>query len=434
MSKPVEAIALAINSHEGVLKPSLIARKNSKPGIRKKGSSNSLSQNSSTTSLPDDPTSTSPSALNSSQDTIPGDALSVGSPTLLTSSSGSGLGVGRKVRGAGKLKLSTNADDEDSLKSSDPISPRAKAVPYISEVPISSPRAGPHYQAAIAADPSLSYVPMRVFVTTDVSFVASQSNAGSSPSTTGAPRPLEFVALSVGRLWNLTTLLLIAGEKMGLPAHALFLKTRIARVLSIHDLREDDELILCQHVEGPFALLAKDSSSASSIVAPSSPAQPFVRLSPRSRLASPLFLPMPRRLPPLLPLKPEQPLPSPPSQIRLPNRPDHALRAPLSPPVTALSTNPPLLSPRTLNSSPRAALPNHSLLKDARNLALWSLPSPPTILPATHPLLPRNPLASSSLTLLRPLHPHLRAAAALAQALIPSTALFPRLPSYASLV
>lgn len=277
MSKPAEAIALAINNHDGVIKPSLIARKNSKPGIRKKGSSNSLNHTSSTSSLPDDPTTASTITPRDSSDTTPSDAIGSSKPTLLTASTGSGIAsVSRKQRSAGKLKLSTNADDDDSLKSSDPLSPRAKPMPYVQEVPISSPRAGPHFQAAVAADPSLSYVPMRVYMATDASFIASQSNAGSSTSNTAAPRPLEFVALSVGRLWNLTTLLLIAGEKMGYPAQAVFLKPRLARVMSIHDLREDDEVILCQHVEGPLALL--DRSKEGSV--------PFVRLSPRSRLAS----------------------------------------------------------------------------------------------------------------------------------------------------
>lgn len=276
MSKPAEAIALAINSHDGVIKPSLIARKNSKPGIRKKGSSNSLNHTSSTSSLPDDPTPASPSSARDSVDTTPSDASGGGKPSLLAASTGSGLSVGRKQRSAGKLKLSSAADDDDVLKSSDPLSPRAKPMPYVQEVPISSPRAGPHFQAAVAADPSLSYVPMRVYITTDASFIASQSNAGSSTSGTPAPRPLEFVALSVGRLWNLTTLLLIAGEKMGYPAQAIFLKPRLARVMSIHDLREDDEVILCQHVEGPLALLDRSKEGSA----------PFVRLSPRSRLAS----------------------------------------------------------------------------------------------------------------------------------------------------
>lgn len=276
MSKPVDAIALAISSHEGVLTPSAIVRKNSKPGIRKKGSSGNLSQTSSTSSIPDDPNPSSRSSRNDAQDTSSTDAATTIKPPTLMSPTSSSSGLGRKQRSAGKLKLSQPTDDEDSLRSSDPASPRVKVSHQPQDGPVPSPRAGPHYQAALAADPSLTYVPMRVYVVTDVSFVAAQSNSGSSASGTASTRSLEFVALSVGRLWNLTTFLLIAGEKLGLNAQALFLKSRLARVISIHDLREDDELVLCQHVEGPFALLDRTKESSA----------PFVRLSPRSRLAS----------------------------------------------------------------------------------------------------------------------------------------------------
>lgn len=273
MSKPAEPVAPTDLPADELSKPNPLTRKGSKQGLRKKGSSKCLSESSPTLPRPESPSLVAPS----SNDSTESSALDTSSSNHTTNPSiaaSPGSLSGRRQRSSGKLKMTSAGDDDDVLRSSDSSSPRSRPA-VTTDWAISSPRSGPHYQAALAADPALTYVPMRIFVATDIAYITHRSSASNTSSAAGLAKPLELVSLSLGRLWNLTTLLLIAGEKLSMPAQSLYLKAKMARVLTIHDLREDDELIVCQHLEGPFALLERKENALA-----------FMRVSPRSRLGS----------------------------------------------------------------------------------------------------------------------------------------------------
>lgn len=193
----------------------------------------------------------------------------------LTSGSPNGISAaivsGRRQKSSGKLKLPGNSEEEDGRDSSR--GPETPTSANRSSLGASqSPRPMPVYQAAVTIDPSLTYIPQRVYIVSDVNWASTQpTTAGGAPT-----KAQELLAMSVGRLWNLTTFLLIAGEKLGMPAQSVFIKSKMARVKAINDLREDDELIVSSSVEGPLALLREREQSSTA----------FVRLSPRGRIAS----------------------------------------------------------------------------------------------------------------------------------------------------
>jgi hypothetical protein len=274
MSRPSEPSSSSSTPIDIGTKPSVVSRSNSKRTLRKKGSSSNLGDSPTTGGSADSPVASPSSSTPDSTDSRSFDVTSGAKPPAANSGSPSGISLaiqtGRRQKISGKSKAGTTSEEEDAKDTSkalDSPSPRLKDWGI-------SPRSSPHYQAALAADPSLTYIPTRVYLVTDVNFISYQSNALQGSSSGSISKPLDFVALSVGRLWNLNTFLLIAGEKLNLSAQAIFLKTRLARVISIHDLREDDELILCSHIEGPFALLDRKEQAH------------FVRLSPRQRLNS----------------------------------------------------------------------------------------------------------------------------------------------------
>lgn len=252
-----------------------IARSNSKRGLRKKGSSSNVSETAHSPSPGEvrDASVAGPSSevgeSKVSEANVSGKTAvsGVSSPQTLNLA----INMGRRQKLSVKTKSNSGVDESEgkdlSARSGDNLASPRKDWSV-------SPRATPNYQAAVAADPSLTYIPTRVYLVTDVNFMAVQANLLQPATQSPQAKQLEWVALSVGRLWNLHTFLLIAGEKLGVTAQAIFLKSRLARIISIHDLREDDELILCSHLEGPFALIERKE------------APPFVRLSPRQRLNS----------------------------------------------------------------------------------------------------------------------------------------------------
>jgi len=276
MSKPSEPVGAKTSPIDISSEPSGIVRANSKRSLRKKGSSSNLSA--AGDSADPTPSSTSSGSRDSS-DVRTGEATSsskmpivnVGSPNSISAA----IQSGRRQKTSGKSKSGSPSEEEDpnnNGKHND--SPTIVVKPQGD--PVGQFRPMPQYQAAIASDPNLTYIPTRVYLVSDTNYISYQSMAlQTGPANALQPKPLEFYAFSVGKRWNLTTLLLIAGEKLKMTALSLYLKARLARVISINDLREDDELIVCSNAEGPFALLDRKEQ-----------APPFLRLSPRQRLNS----------------------------------------------------------------------------------------------------------------------------------------------------